>query len=41
MWPEHLVVLKYLTSANTDNEDLGARCLHGTGICSKQYRSFL
>jgi len=31
----------YLTSAITSNEDLGEMCLHGTGICSQQYRSFL
>jgi len=41
MWPGHRALSYYLMSASTRNEDLGERCLHGTGICSQQYRSFI
>jgi len=40
MWPGHRALHYYLTSVSTDNEDLREMCLHGTGICSQQYRSF-
>jgi len=40
MWPGHRALRYYLTRASTGNEDLGERCLHRTGICSQQYRSF-
>jgi len=41
MWPVHRALRHHLTIASTGNEDLGERCLHGTGIFSQQCRSFL